>query len=546
MIAAADAEGILRVFQGRRRGRRLSNTSINNNFTMLARFVLMLIRASRCHEHVRGRYTRDRDFQHFLRVTFRAQMPPTAGPSSAASASRQFLSNTSVLAPLNINVFGEKEAVARPPSAAPTFTLGDIKKALPARLFVKSTAKSLAYLLRDLVIIAALGAAATQIAAAPAAWRPLLWALYWYAQGCVMTGVWVLAHECGHQSFSPSKDVNGAWRSRAAAARRARSLTHPHPARRHGRVGAALGAARAVPLVAHLAQQAPQEHVQRRARRGLRRVAAQRLCAGDDEGDAAGQRHPDLRYAHLRLVRGARARRRARALRASAASAPHSPPPPALSSRRPAYLAANVAGPAKYIGKPNSHFSPTSALFTADEESVKPAVRRWEIVVSDIGFFGALALIAGASVHFGVAAVCAYYVLPYIVVNANLVLITYLQHTDEYVPHYREKQFTWLRGALSTVDRSFGSLLDVVFHHITDTHVVHHLFSEMPFYHAQEATRLVREFLGPYYLCDHTPVPVALWRAWSACRFVDNEGDVIFFKGAAEFNKVLEKGSKKS
>jgi omega-6 fatty acid desaturase (delta-12 desaturase) len=43
------------------------------------------------------------------------------------------------------------------------------------------------------------------------------------------------------------------------------------------------------------------------------------------------------------------------------------------------------------------------------------------------------------------------------------------------------------------VDRSFGPLLDHTFHHIVDTHVCHHLFSTMPFYHAQEATQAIRK-----------------------------------------------------
>ena len=51
--------------------------------------------------------------------------------------------------------------------------------------------------------------------------------------------------------------------------------------------------------------------------------------------------------------------------------------------------------------------------------------------------------------------------------------------------HYLCVCRNWLRGALCTVDRSFGWLLDRTLHHITDTHVCHHLFSKMPFYHAQ-------------------------------------------------------------
>lgn len=64
-------------------------------------------------------------------------------------------------------------------------------------------------------------------------------------------------------------------------------------------------------------------------------------------------------------------------------------------------------------------------------------------------------------------------------------MITLLQHTHPKLPHYNDKEWDWLRGALATVDRSFG-FLDFFFHHIADTHVAHHLFSNMPHYHAEE------------------------------------------------------------
>ena len=41
-----------------------------------------------------------------------------------------------------------------------------------------------------------------------AAVRFSLWALYAFAAGLPMTGLWVCAHECGHQAFSESKLVN--------------------------------------------------------------------------------------------------------------------------------------------------------------------------------------------------------------------------------------------------------------------------------------------------------------------------------------------------
>lgn len=36
----------------------------------------------------------------------------------------------------------------------------------------------------------------------------LLWPVYWFIQGTQMTGVWVIAHECGHQAFSESETIN--------------------------------------------------------------------------------------------------------------------------------------------------------------------------------------------------------------------------------------------------------------------------------------------------------------------------------------------------
>ena len=76
------------------------------------------------------------------------------------------------------------------------------------------------------------------------------------------------------------------------------------------------------------------------------------------------------------------------------------------------------------------------------------------------------------------------YLVPYLMVNAWLVMITMLQHTHPALPHYNIDSWDWLRGALATCDRSYG-FLDHFHHHIADTHILHHLFSTIPHYHAQ-------------------------------------------------------------
>ena len=243
------------------------------------------------------------------------------------------------------------------------------------------------------------------------------------------------------------------------------------------------------------------------------------------------------------------------------------PPPP-----RPGYLLANFSGPAKYRAVRNSHFDPYAALFTPRQAPL--------VALSVCGLLVAVAALVWAAAAFGPLAVAAYYGVPYLVVNAHLVLITYLQHTDTFVPHYREAEFTWLRGALSTVDRSFGAWLDDALHHIVDSHVVHHLFHtvrgeggsrcvwhlaanecvrkwrgragmeraltappppplpppQMPFYNAVKATPYVKAVLGDYYLSDDTPVLTALFRSWRTCKFVDPVGGIVYYRSAAEFN----------
>ena len=83
-----------------------------------------------------------------------------------------------------------------------------------------SLLRSFAYLGADLLLIALLFAFSTRIdTLAPMLTRVFpalptgpvkaaMWAVYWFFQGAVATGVWVIAHECGHQAFSKHQAVN--------------------------------------------------------------------------------------------------------------------------------------------------------------------------------------------------------------------------------------------------------------------------------------------------------------------------------------------------
>lgn len=60
---------------------------------------------------------------------------------------------------------------------------------------------------------------------------------------------------------------------------------------------------------------------------------------------------------------------------------------------------------------------------------------------SDIGIVAALALVGFATYTYGFTAMMCFYGCPYLVVNYHLVLITYLQHTAVYIPHYRKVRY---------------------------------------------------------------------------------------------------------
>lgn len=106
----------------------------------------------------------------------------------------------------------------------PELTMQNLLSAIPKHCFTRSAWRSGLYLVVDLLQIAALAYAASWItplserihvstrfvseSTVQSVVRFSLWTLYSIYQGLVFTGVWVVAHECGHRAFSESKTVN--------------------------------------------------------------------------------------------------------------------------------------------------------------------------------------------------------------------------------------------------------------------------------------------------------------------------------------------------
>lgn len=86
-----------------------------------------------------------------------------------------------------------------------------LRDAIPSKCFERSLIRSLSYVVRDLVFVSLLFSSAVYLAKLDAPWTVTapLWALYSFVQGLFFTGLWILAHECGHDSFSPYLNLNG-------------------------------------------------------------------------------------------------------------------------------------------------------------------------------------------------------------------------------------------------------------------------------------------------------------------------------------------------
>ncbi|KAI0317509.1 fatty acid desaturase-domain-containing protein [Amylostereum chailletii] len=410
---------------------------------------------------------------------------------------------------------GVVSVVDQTPVVIPAFTVKDLLSAIPAHCFKRSGFRSSLYVVWDVLLISAFYYAT--VAAEPfispeyihlphpalytAAWVSL-WALYTLAAGLVGTGLWVIAHECGHQAFSESKALNNA-------------------------VGWVLHSALGVPYhswrISHSKHHAATGHMDNdqvfipKTRSDLNLPPLD----GDNE-ELTGAKVSETVMNELKEALGDSP------LGAMSQSIIY------LLLGWPMYLIENASGQRRYpIG--TNHYSPSSIIFSPHQYG--------QIIMSDVGIFLWLAGIGASIYQYGFFVVLRVYLIPYLWVNHWLVLITFLQHTDPLLPHYRANEFTFPRGALATFDRQLLGELGPIgawigaraTHGISETHVAHHVASKIPHYHAWEATYALRRRLeeAGITLQGAPGGWMEMYRVMKECRFVEDEGDIVFYKNAS-------------
>ncbi|TFK21586.1 delta 12 fatty acid epoxygenase [Coprinopsis marcescibilis] len=371
------------------------------------------------------------------------------------------------------------------------WSLKEIRDAIPPGMFVRNTSLGLLYLLRDIVLAATAWSIAmridpffgrdemktllTPLGAGCLRWAA--WAVYWWFQGLIFTGIWVIGHECGHSAFSDYKIVNDcigfvvhswlwtpffSWR-----------ISHH---RHHSN---------------HASMERDEVYVPK-TRKDLGIPDSPQHETDWDElfGDTP-------LYTLFALIR-----QQVLAF--------------------PAYLLYNVSGQKNYP-KWTNHFDPNSILFTKDQRNA--------VILSNIGIAAMVWGVSHASAVYGAAQVIKYYGIPWLCVTHWFIMITYLHHTDPILPHYRGKEWNFQRGAAATVDRNFLGWQGRFFlHDVAHFHVIHHFFPKMPFYHGPEATKYLKSFIGQHYHYSDAPVFSTLWKNYNECQFVEDEGNVLFYR----------------
>ena len=342
-------------------------------------------------------------------------------------------------------------------------SLDAIRAAIPARCFERRMTPSCLALARSIGLCLAVLVLSSSM-------HVVAYAL---AQGTALTGIWVVAHECGHHAFSEYARIDDA-------------------------IGFVLHSALLVPYfswqASHARHHAKIGHITQGETWVPPTRAEMHLVA--PIARAIGNRAYGALYLLGTLLGG-----------------------------WPAYLLLNATGGrARRDGslapywKPlgYDHFLPTSALFA-------PGLRL-KVVASTAGC-ACTAYVVYATWPVSLA----YYVAPLLVTNAWLVFYTLMHHTSPGVPHHGDGAWSWLSGAMGTVDRCYG-VFDYVHHNIGSTHVVHHLFSHIPHYHAREATVHVKRALGSAYRHDARNVIQSAWEVATTCHFVDGIDGTQYFR----------------
>ncbi|KAF9506555.1 hypothetical protein BS47DRAFT_1399401 [Hydnum rufescens UP504] len=166
------------------------------------------------------------------------------------------------------------------------------------------------------------------------------------------------------------------------------------------------------------------------------------------------------------------------------------------------YLTINALGSTAYPPGTN-HWNPSSALFRKSD--------RIPIIITNTALCLWATCLAVWTYNTSLLTFIKFYLVPYVLLN-HWVL--------DFPP-----------GAVTTIDRPLmGWMGRFFFHNISHDHIAHHFYSSAPFYNGPEITKYVRKALGDEYNYDSTNTFRALYRSFTNCEFVEDDGGIVMWK----------------
>eukprot|EP00009_Paramoeba_aestuarina_P014915 CAMPEP_0201531442 /NCGR_PEP_ID=MMETSP0161_2-20130828/47623_1 /ASSEMBLY_ACC=CAM_ASM_000251 /TAXON_ID=180227 /ORGANISM="Neoparamoeba aestuarina, Strain SoJaBio B1-5/56/2" /LENGTH=436 /DNA_ID=CAMNT_0047934355 /DNA_START=12 /DNA_END=1322 /DNA_ORIENTATION=+ len=432
--------------------------------------------------------------------------PHSLKPAQSVVGSEE---EASALAPETIEKYSVEERKSMTEGVKDLPSLGSLKRTIPSHLFQRSLPRSVFYLLRDFAALFVLGFLyfrfldqPTSYFAHPAVWFPA-YATYAFLQGTFLWALFVVGHDCGHRSFCDSKkwcDIFGtiahtpllvpfhAWR-----------LSHRQHHRRHN----------------HVEEDESFVPITRSFYSSFKNLPSTTHLVRFTI-------FPFLGYTAYLL----------------AGSYPsfhsHFSPAAFMDDDKKKQLEQDPDG--KWIEPTDDAIADdhvnTIRPFVWANDSERRQVR--ESILFVVAF--AVAGISFSPVSWGSMVLS--YVIPHVVFVAYLSIVTHLHHTHPDVQYYRGPAWSFVRGALSTVNRSYGAVLDHITHDIGE-HTVHHLFPAVPHYNLNEANTYLKPALGDEYRKDDTPMLKALFRNWLKCRAVEDTGDVLKYLGCDQVGRMF-------
>ena len=356
-------------------------------------------------------------------------------------------------------------------------TKAELLKSLPPELSKLSPFKAWVSLAMS-VGLSALAVGIGTLIPLSAAATPL-WLLYGAVTGTIAMGCWVIAHECGHHAFHPNRRIEGI-------------------------VGFALHSILLVPYYSwahsHAVHHAHCNHLEK----GETHVPPRATSPLGKTTEQLKQNLHPVVFGIISLFNH-------------------------LVIGWQLYLFFGATGGEEY-DSPTSHFWNRKRSTNGKRRLFPETFKKW-MVRSNLGLLAMVSFLIAASIQYSPLRVLCLYGLPYMVINMWLTTYTWLQHTNSDIPHFSNETWSWPKGALQTVDRPYGPILNLLHHGIGSTHVCHHVNSSIPHYNAWHGTNLLRQRFPELVRYDPTPIHKALWRIATRCggAVYQNPSDKAFY-----------------